>query len=128
MLERDPRGDVGVAFSTVVVLWRRNKERARRNSLTPLLLGQYAPTKVRTIVQRTLLPIVAGCVAAVFFAVPKPASATNVAVPAVHYGETNAGMVQEVGRRDWRGRRYVAPYAYGYRPYYRPYGYSRSYG
>jgi hypothetical protein len=78
--------------------------------------------------QRTLLPIVAGCVAAVFFAVPKPASATNAAAPAVHYGETNAGMVQEVGRRYWRGgRRYVAPYAYGYRPYYRPYGYYRPY-
>ena len=71
---------------------------------------------------RTLLPIVAGCVAAFVFAVPKPASATTAAAPAVHYGETNAGMVQEVRRRYYRGRRYVRPYAYGYgyRPYYRP--------
>ena len=59
--------------------------------------------------QRTLLPIVAGCVAAVFFAVPKPASATTAAAPAVHYGETNAGMVQQVGRRYWRGRRELGP-------------------
>ena len=82
---------------------------------------------------RTLLPIVAGCVAAFVFAVPKPASATTAAAPAVHYGETNAGMVQEVRRRYYRGRRYVRPYGrryvrpyaygYGYRPYYRPYGY-----
>lgn len=78
--------------------------------------------------QRTL-PIVAGCVAAVFFAVPKPASATTAATPAIHYGATNAGMVEKVGRRYWRGRRYVRPYAYGYgyRPYYRPYGYYRPY-
>jgi hypothetical protein len=35
-------------------------------------------------------------------------------------------MVQEVGRRYWRGRRYVRPYAYGYG--YRPYGYYGYYG
>ena len=83
--------------------------------------------------QRTILPIVAGCVAAVFFAVPKPASATTAA-PAIHYGETNAGLVEKVHRRNWRGRRY-APYAYGgYRPYGyyggyygRPYGYYGGY-
>lgn len=71
--------------------------------------------------QRTL-PIVAGCVAAVFFAVPKPASATTAATPAIHYGETTAGMVEKVGRRYYRGRRYVRPYAYRY-GYRRPYAY-----
>lgn len=82
-------------------------------------------------------PIVAGCVAlaAFVFAAPKSASATP-AGPAVHYGETHAGMVQEVGRRYRRGR-YVVPYygygyGYGYRPYgygygYRPYGYGYGY-
>jgi hypothetical protein len=68
-------------------------------------------------------PIVAGCVAlaALVFTAPKSASATTAAAPAVHYGKTYAGMIQEVGRR-WRGRRYVRPYyGYGYTPYYRPY-------
>jgi hypothetical protein len=80
--------------------------------------------------QRSLIPILGGCITAVMFAVPKPAAATTAAAPAVHYGETDAGMVQEVGRRYWRGRRYVRPYAYGYgyRPYYRPYGYYGYYG
>ena len=78
--------------------------------------------------QRTLFPIVAGCVAAVCFAVPKPAAAMPAAIPAIHYGETNAGLVEEAGRRYWR-RRYVRPYAYGYgyRPWYRSYGYYRPY-
>jgi hypothetical protein len=78
--------------------------------------------------QRNLAPIIAGCVAvaALVFAAPKPASAVTAATPAIHYGETNAGIVQEVGRRYWRGRRYVRPYAYGYG--YRPYGYYGYYG
>jgi hypothetical protein len=60
---------------------------------------------------------------------PKPASATSAATPAIHYDETNAGVVEKVGRRYWRGRRYVRPYAYGYgyRPYYQPYGYYGGY-
>jgi hypothetical protein len=82
---------------------------------------------------KTHTPIVAGCVAlaALVFAAPKSASATIAAAPPVQYGETHAGLVQEVGRRYYR-RRYVRPYysyrpyygyGYGYRPYYRPYGY-----
>ena len=75
------------------------------------------------------IAIVGGCaaLAAVFFAAPKSASATTAATPAIQYGETHAGLVQEVGRRYYR-RRYVRPY-YGYQPYYgygygyRPYGY-----
>ena len=79
--------------------------------------------------QRNLTPIVAGCVAvaAIICAAPKPATAGPA--PAIHYGETDAGMIQEVGRRYYRGRRYVRPYAYGYG--YRPYGYGyygRPYG
>lgn len=76
--------------------------------------------------QRSLT--LAGCVAvaAIICAAPKPALATASAVPAVAYGETDASMVQEVGRRYWRGRRYVRPYGYGYG--YRPYGYYGYYG
>ena len=55
--------------------------------------------------------------------------------PAVHYGETNAGIVQQIGYRHYRGngyRRYGHGYRnYGYRPYgygYRPYGYYGGYG
>src|SRR4029078_4152090 len=79
---------------------------------------------------RTLTPIIAGCaaVAAVVIAAPKPASAT-AATHAVQYGETDADMVQQVGRRYWR--RHVYPYAYGYGypsyGYYRPYAYYRPY-
>ena len=78
---------------------------------------------------RTLTPIIAGCaaVAAVVLVAPKPASAT-AATPAVHYGETDAGMVQQVGRRYWRRHGYPYAYGYGYRPYgyyggYYPYAY-----
>ena len=49
-----------------------------------------------------------------------------------NYGETDAGMVQQVGRRYWRRHGYPYAYGYGYRPYgyyggYRPYGYYRPY-
>lgn len=82
---------------------------------------------------KTPIAIVAGCaaLAALVFAAPKSASATAAAAPAIQYGETHAGLVQEVGRRYYR-RRYVRPY-YGYRPHYgygygyRPYGYYRPY-
>ena len=80
--------------------------------------------------QKSLVACVA--VAALVFMAPKPASAATVAAPAIHYGETNAGMVQEVGRR--YGSRPYYPYGYyygngyGYRPYY-GYGYGyRPYG
>jgi hypothetical protein len=74
---------------------------------------------------RTLTPIIAGCaaVAALILAAPRPAAAT-AATMAVHYGETDAGMVQQVGRRYWR--RHAYPYAYGYG--YPSYGYGYGYG
>jgi hypothetical protein len=87
--------------------------------------------------QRSLTPIIAGCVAvaALVFAAPRPASAMTAVAPAVHYGETNAGIVQQIGYRHYRGngyRRYGHGYRnYGYRPYgygYRPYGYYGGYG
>ena len=99
--------------------------------------------------QRSLTPIIAGCVAvaALVFAAPRPASAMTAVAPAVHYGETNAGIVQQIGYRHYRGngyRRYGYGHGYrsygyrnygyrnyGYRPYgygYRPYGYYGGYG
>jgi hypothetical protein len=82
---------------------------------------------------RTLTPFIVGCaaVAAVVLAAPKPVSAT-VVMHALHYGETDARMVQQVGRRYWRRHGYPYAYGYGYRPYgyyggYRPYGYYRPY-
>jgi hypothetical protein len=95
--------------------------------------------------QRSLAPFIAGCVAvaALVFAAPGPASATTAVAPAVHYGETNAGIVQQVGHRHYRGHGYrhygYRPYGYGYRRHgsgyrrygygYRPYGYGyRRYG
>ena len=99
--------------------------------------------------QKTLVLIIAGCVAvaALVFAGPRPASATMAVVPAVQLGETNAGIVQQAGYRYYRGRGYrnygyrnygyrnygYRRYGYGYRPYgyyggYRPYGYYGGYG
>ena len=77
--------------------------------------------------QRTIVPMIAGCVAvaALVFAAPRPASATTAVLPAVQHGETNAGIVQQAGYRYYRGRGYRH---YGYRNYgYRNYGY-RNYG
>jgi hypothetical protein len=56
--------------------------------------------------QKSFSPIIAGCVvlAAIICTAPKSASATVGAAPAIHYGEIDANMVQEVGRRYWRGR------------------------
>ena len=52
----------------------------------------------------------------------KPTSAAMSAGPAIHQGETDAGIVQQVGHRYYGNRRY------GYRNYgYRNYGY-RNYG
>ena len=79
--------------------------------------------------QRSLAPIIAGCIAAaaLAFAAPKPASAMTAVAPAVHYGET-ADIVQPV-RRYYRGRGYRRyGYGRGYRNYgYRNYGYGRGY-
>lgn len=94
--------------------------------------------------QRTLVPIIAGCVAvaALVFAAPRPASAT-IAVGLAVQPETNAGIGQQAGYRDYRGRGYrnygyrnygYRNYGYGYRRYgyggygYRPYGYYGGYG
>jgi hypothetical protein len=86
--------------------------------------------------RRFLLPaLAAGVVAAFAFAAPQPASA-NPAAAAINYDKSNAGVVEQVGRRYYRKRyRYgYSPYRYrnyGYyrRPYYRPYygGYYRPY-
>jgi hypothetical protein len=77
--------------------------------------------------QRSLAPIIAGCVAvaALAFAAPRPASALTAVTP-LHYGETDAGIVQPVGRY-YRGRGYRNyGYGRGYRNYgYRNYGYRR---
>ena len=68
--------------------------------------------------QRSLAPIIAGCVAALVFTAPKPASAMTA--PAVHYGETDAGIVQPVKKGGYN------------KGYYRgrghKYGHYRNYG
>jgi hypothetical protein len=90
--------------------------------------------------QRSLTPILAGCiaVAALVFAAPKSALAMSAVAPAV----ANASIVQPIGYRHYRGYRNYGyrnygyrNYGYGYRRYgyggygYRPYGYGyRPYG
>jgi hypothetical protein len=64
--------------------------------------------------------------AALTIGTAKPASATMAAASAIHYGETDAGIVQQVGHRYYGNRHYG--YGHGYRNYgYRNYGY-RNYG
>jgi hypothetical protein len=92
--------------------------------------------------RRKVIAITAGYVAALVFAA-QPASAIG-AVPAVHSGETNAPIVQEIGQKGHHGhqyrhhhhhhyyghRHYYGPYyGYGYRPdyYYGGYGYPYPY-
>jgi hypothetical protein len=73
--------------------------------------------------QRSVVPIIAGCIGLLVFAAPRPASAMTGVAPAIHYGHSNAGTVQQVGYRYYRGRGYRN---YGYRNYgYRNYGYRR---
>jgi hypothetical protein len=62
-------------------------------------------------------------VAALVFAAPEPASATTTA-PAVHYGETDAGFMQEVGKKQkkWKDHDHDV-YVYSDRRRYRPYAY-----
>lgn len=78
-----------------------------------------------------LIPVLAAGFAALAFAGPQPAAATP-ATSALAYGENQAGVVEQVGRkyrysRKYRGAPYYRGYAYrpyGYRSYgYRPYGY-----
>ena len=76
---------------------------------------------------RTVGAITLATVAALGFTL-KPASA----MPSVHYGETTAGVVQEIGDKGKRGyhRHHHHHHHYGYRGYYRPYygyGYSPGY-
>jgi Xaa-Pro aminopeptidase len=103
-----------------------------------MLLHQSVIGVGETIMQRSLAPIIAGCVAALVFAAPKPASAMTA--PAIHYGETDAGIVQPVKKKGYnrgrghkyghykgRGHKYGHYRNYGHRRYggygYRPYGY-----
>ena len=80
--------------------------------------------------QRSLTPILAGCiaVAALVFAAPKSALAMSAVAPAV----ANASIVQPIGYRHYRGYRNYGYRNYGYRRYggygYRPYGYYGGYG
>jgi hypothetical protein len=65
--------------------------------------------------------------AALTISTEKPASATMAAASAIHQGEADAGIVQQVGRR-YYGNRHYGYRNYGYRNYgYRNYGY-RNYG
>ena len=71
--------------------------------------------------------------AALTIGTAKPASATMAAAPAIHYGETDAGIVQQVGHRYYGNRHYgnrhygYRNYGYGYGYGYRPYGYYGGY-
>ncbi len=78
--------------------------------------------------QRSLAPIIAGCVAALVFAAPKPASAMTA--PAVHYGETDAGIVQPVKKGGYNKGYYRGRgHKYGhYRGRGHKYGHYRNYG
>ena len=53
----------------------------------------------------TLTPALVACLGALLFAAPKPASAMP-AGGALDYGQTNAGVVQEVGDRNYKGGNY----------------------
>ena len=78
--------------------------------------------------QRSLAPIIAGCVAALVFAAPKPASA--ITAPAVHYGETDAGIVQPV-KKGWYNKGYYRGRGHKYGHYKgrgHKYGHYRNYG
>jgi hypothetical protein len=77
--------------------------------------------------RRILLPVLAAVTAGFALAAPQAAKA-NPAAAAINLDRSQAGVVEEVGRRYYRNR-----YRYGYRPYryrnygYRPYRY-RNYG
>ncbi len=81
-----------------------------------------------------LLPVLALGVAAGFaVAAPQPVSA-NPAAAAINLDRSQAGVVEEVGKRKYYKKRYrygYRPYRYRnygyYRPYYRPYSYYRPY-
>ena len=78
----------------------------------------------------TFIPAIAACFAILCIADARPALSIPASA-ALQYGETRAGVLQEVGKRyrysrNWNRRPYYRSYAY--RPYaYRPYGYYRPY-
>ena len=82
--------------------------------------------------RRILLPVLAAVTAGFALAAPQAAKA-NPAAAAINLDRSQAGVVEEVGRRYYRKRnRYgYRPYRYRnygyYRPYYRPYSYYRPY-
>jgi len=83
--------------------------------------------KAVIIMRGTLIAAIAACFAVLILAGARPALSMP-ATAAVHYGETHAGVLQEVGKRysrNWHRRPYYRGYAYGYQPYgwYRPYSY-----
>jgi hypothetical protein len=72
--------------------------------------------------RRILLPVLSAVAVGFALAAPQPAKATPAAA-AINLDRSQAGVVEEVGRRYYRKR-----YRYGYRPYrYRNYGYYRPY-
>ena len=85
-----------------------------------------------TIMRGTVVAGIAAAFAALIFAAPKTAQA-GPAAAALAFGETNAGVVEQVGKRyrhvrKWRRGPYYAyrPYRYWGGPYAywgRPYGY-----
>lgn len=77
--------------------------------------------------REALIPVVAVGFAALIFAGPKPAAAAPTSA-ALAYGESNVGVVEQVGRKYRYSRKYRrGPYYRGYA--YRPYGYwGRPYG
>jgi hypothetical protein len=83
--------------------------------------------------REALIPVVAVGFAALIFAGPKPAAAAPTSA-ALAYGESNVGVVEQVGRKYRYSRKYRrGPYyrGYAYRPYGywgRPYGYGYGYG
>jgi hypothetical protein len=75
--------------------------------------------KAVIIMRGTLIAAIAACFAVLILAGARPALSMP-ATAAVHYGETHAGVLQEVGKRysrNWHRRPYYRGYAYGYQPY-----------
>ena len=71
--------------------------------------------------RRALIVAIAAGFTALAFAKP---AVSMPSTPTIEHGQTSAGVL-DVGYRDRysRNRQHYRGYAYGYRPYYRPYGY-----
>lgn len=76
---------------------------------------------------KTVTAITVGCVAAVLFAAPQPASATTTAA-GVQYGKTDTGMIHEIARKakKWKHRDRDV-YVHGYSRRYPRYAYDYNY-